>query len=290
MEFARSIPREETMPSTLPRILASLLLLSAVAFPASAQNAGGWQFRWQKGQTLSYRVEHTTSVVEVVNGTRSESASKLNLVKRWQVADVDAKNIATLQLTLMSMRHEQTRTNGEKLLFDSNDLAKSTPELKEQMGQYIGKTVASLRIDGYGRVVEVLQGAANRYESEPPFLLLLPAQVPQQGQAWKRTFNVSLDPPFGAGEKFPATQTYQVSSITDGKATIALVTELQSQPEAVADRAPLLQKQPRGEVIFDFRTGQLVGAHLSINKTLENHSGAGSSYQFNSEYVEEIMR
>ena len=39
-----------------------------------------------------------------------------------------------------AMRNEQKRANGETLLFDSQDLDKSTPELREQMSKYIGQT------------------------------------------------------------------------------------------------------------------------------------------------------
>src|ERR1700677_2589632 len=135
---------EELMKKTKLSTLALFALSAALlcSAPALAQNGGAWQFRWQKGQTLSYRVEHTTFVSEISSGSKVETSSKLKLVKRWQVVDVDAGNVATLQLSLTSLRHEQTRPNGVVMLFDSADLAKSEPELREQMGQLIGKTLA----------------------------------------------------------------------------------------------------------------------------------------------------
>ena len=49
--------------------------------------------------------------------------------------------------------------NGDTLLFDSQNLDKSTPELREQMKKYIGSTLAIVRVDGHGRVHEVKQGS-----------------------------------------------------------------------------------------------------------------------------------
>ncbi len=257
--------------------------------PVLAQAGGTWQYRWQKGQTLDYRVEQVTEVSETTSNGRVETKSRLNLVKRWFVADVDARNVATLQLTLASLKHEQTRPNGDVMLFDSMNPGKSEPELREQMSQYVGKTVASLKIDGSGQVLEVMQGVASRYGAEPPFIVVLPRQALSPGQAWQRNFHVVLDPPLGTGEKYLAKQIYKVNGIDKGRANLALTTEIDNQPESPADRVPLLQKLPQGQVVFDLQAGRLVSARLNIDKTLENHQGAGSSYRFQSRYSEELI-
>lgn len=272
--------------TSLLAVALSLMASGAV----SAQSANVWQFRWQKGQVLTYRVDHDTSVNEVVAGSKVETASKLGLVKRWQVADVDAKGIATINLTLVSLRHEQTRPNGEALLFDSANLDKSTPELKESMSQYVGKVVASLRIDTQGRVIEVLQGTTKSYDSEPPFVLVFPSQALQPGQGWRRSFQVVLDPPLGTGERIPAVQTFKSGRVENGRATLVLSTDFPTPPMAAADRIPLLQKQPEGEVIFDVPSGKLIRANLAIDKTIENHQGDGSTYRFRSRYTEQLVQ
>src|SRR5947209_11076597 len=196
--------------------LAAALIWSSAA---SAQEAN-WQFRWQKGQALTYKTEHKTSVEEVADGAKVSSGSRLNVIKRWQVIDVDAQGSATLQLSLTAMRNEQTRPSGEVLVFDSAEPAKGPPELKQQMSKFIGQTLAVLRVDIKGRILEVKQGSANRYEAEPPFVVVFPVAALKEGQAWLRPYNVSLDPPYGTGEKFEAVQRCQCTKITAGKATV----------------------------------------------------------------------
>jgi hypothetical protein len=271
----------------MARLHLAIILLVAFTVPASAQTR--WQFQWTKGQALNYKIKHNTSVIEVVDSVKNTSDSLLDLVNRWQVLDVDAQGVATLQLTLTAMRNEQKRGNGETLLFDSQNPDKSTPELREQMKKYIGSTLAIVRIDGHGRVHEVKQGSAATYEAEPPFLVVFPEAKPMAGQAWRRPFNVVLDPPFGTGEKFEAEQRYECKSITGTKATVAMTTHFKTMPDNLRERLPLLQKDAVGEVVFDIQSGRLLSAQLTIDKTVENHQGKGSSYQFKSQYTRVLV-
>jgi hypothetical protein len=268
------------------RTLLAVAIVLFTALPGSAQTP--WQFKWQKGLVLDYKIKHATSVVEMVETVKNTSSSSLDLVNRWQVIDLDDKGIATLSMTLVSMRNEQVRANGEKLLFDSANPDKSTPELHKQMIKYIGQTVAMVRIDKYGRVVEVKQGTASSFEAEPPFMVVFPDAKAAVGQAWRRQFNLVLDPPFGTGEKFEAEQRYDCKKIDDGKATLGIATNFKTMPDNMRERIPLMQKDVQGELVFDLARGRLVSARLNIDKTIENHNGKGSSYQFKSEYSRQL--
>jgi hypothetical protein len=154
---------------------------------ATAQSAG-WRFRWQAGQVLPYRVEHTTTVSEIVSGNKVETTTELVLLKHWQVAAVDAQGVATLKLSVASMFNKQTRPSGEVVIFDSANPDKSAPELREQMGKFVGQTLAVLRVDSLGKVLEVQQGSSTKFESGPPFTLRLPPQAVTVGQAWERVY------------------------------------------------------------------------------------------------------
>jgi hypothetical protein len=268
----------------------SLVALAAAIWvsPAVAQETS-WQFRWQKGQVLTYKAEHKTNVEEMAEGAKVTTTSKLNVIKRWQVVDSDAQGNGTLQLTLTSMRNEQTRPNGETVLFDSDNLDKSTPDLKAQMSKYIGQTMAIVRLDVQGRVLEIKQGSAARYEVEPPFVIVFPAVPPKEGLTWLRPFNLTLEPPFGTGEKYEGAQRYQCTKIAGGQANLTLANQFKSMPENPKDQIPLLQKMSEGQVTFDLQSGRLLAVQLNIDRTLMNHQGMGSSYHFQSSYTEQLI-
>jgi hypothetical protein len=266
--------------------IVGLLLTLAVAQKAAAQGPA-WHFRWQKGQTLAYQVKHTTLVAEVVDGNKAESESNLQLVKRWQVLDVDAQGIATLQLSLASMRTEQKRPNGETLLFDSQELDKSTPELKEQMAKFVGPPLALLRVDAYGNTVDVKQGSLARYQAEPPFALIFPKATAREGQSWKRNYTVVIEPPLGTGEKYEAEQHYQCTQLTADTATVAVKTEFKTPTDSPQERLPLLQKDVAGTIVFDLSAGCLQAVRLTTDRTIDQHQGPRSRYHFQSRYSEE---
>lgn len=268
------------------------MLIGLLATSVAPAQTASWRFRWQPGQGMTYRVEQVTSATDVVGDSKSATATKLYNVKRWQVLGVDAAGVATLQLSLLSLRIETTTPSGEVLLFDSANPDKSNPQMREQLAKYVGTPLAVIRIDGTGKVIEVKEskfGPASKFESEPPFVLTLPAEAPKAGLTWERAYAITLEPPQGTGEKFQATQKYVCKSVENGAVTVTLATTLKTQPEAVADRVPLVQMQPAGEVVFDLQSGWMRSARLQIDQQLTGHQGEGSSYQFKSTYTEQLV-
>jgi hypothetical protein len=264
--------------------LLTLLVVTALAASASAQTAP--RHRWQAGQVLVYKTAHATQVIDIVEDAKVETKSQVNVTKRWRVADVDAQGVATLELSLLALRIEQTTPKGETLLFDSADPDKSDPDLRKQMSQFVGPTLAVLRLDAAGKLIEVKEskfGPASRFENELPFIVVLPPAMPQANQTWDRTYKIMQT------DAFEAVQHYTCKAVTAAALTISLTTELKAPPAAAADRVPLLQLLPEGEVVFDVQAGRLHSAALKIDKELKGHNGDGSSYRFVSNYTEQYV-
>jgi hypothetical protein len=270
------------MASTL-----GVLMLAAVA---SAQAPPRWH--WQAGQELTYRVEQLTVASDTVNNSRAETSNHLVLTRRWQVVDVDAAGVATIHLKLLALKSEITSPGGEVLRFDSASPDKSTPQLREQLARFVGPTIAVLRVDNLGKVVEAKDlgfGPPSRYENELPFHGQLPEALPELGASWERNYEITLAPPQGTGDKFAAVQHHVNKGVSGDLLTVAVSTELKAQPPALADRVPLLQLQPEGEFVFDVKAGRLKRATLKIDKLLQGHQGEGSSHHFQSTYKEELV-
>jgi hypothetical protein len=268
------------------------IVAGSLLTPTAPAQTPAWRFRWQAGQALTYRVEQVTTAAEVLPGGKAETTTKLNNVKRWQVLAVDAAGVATLQLSLQALRIQTTTPRGEVIIFDSADPDKSDPQMREQLQRYVGQPLAVLRVDGQGRVVEVKEskhGPASRFESELPFALTLPDEGVAPGQAWERAYQITLEPPHGTGEKFAAVQKYTCKSVDGGVAVVGVTTLVKTLPEAPADRIPLLQLQPEGEVVFDVQAGCARSIRLHTDKELTGHQGEGSSYRFTSTYTEQLQ-
>lgn len=274
----------------LRTLFSSLLAMLAFGAAASAQSAP-WRYHWQTGQVLVYKVEQTTAAKETVAESTEETKTRLNLTKRWQVVNVDSAGVATLQLSLAALRSETIRPGGDVILFDSIK-TDNAPELQAAFSKYLGQVLVVLRIDAAGRVVEVKEskhGPASLYEANPPFALVLPGAAVRPGQGWDRNYTITLEPPQGTGEKYQASQRYVCKEATANNAVFELSTTLKTQPDALADRVPLLQFLPEGEIVFDTQSGLVRSVRLTISKELKGHQGEGSSYAFQSAYKEEYV-
>src|SRR6266852_3518898 len=229
-------------------ILIGVVLVNSAAAQTTAR------FAWKQEQILTYRVDQSTSAYDVVEGKTTETSSKMTTLKRLQMLGVDQAGVATLQLFVVPLHFEVKTQKGETLMFDYTQPDKSDPQLREQMAKYIGPPLAVLRVDASGRVVEVKeskQAPASRFESELPFLVLLPAAPLQAGSAWERAYQVTLEPPQGTGEKFDAVQKYICQKIDGAAVTIAISTTIKNVPASPLNQVPLLEMQPAGEMVFD---------------------------------------
>jgi hypothetical protein len=268
------------------------LAACAVTFSTATAQAPLMKFRWQPGLTLSYKVAQATKAVEITGNGSSETKTKLDLVKQWKVSDVDAAGIATLNLTVVSMRMEISPPSGGILIFDSADPTVGDAGLRAQMGKYVGQTIAILRLDERGKVVEVKEskfGPPSRFDAELPFQLVLPAEAAREGVAWNRTYQMKLDPPHGAGESYDCVQAFRCKQMTPTSVLVSCQTTIPKLPENAQDQIPLLQAQTEGEIVFDIENGRLDAAVIQVNKELKDHQGKDSSYKFQSVYRESYL-
>jgi hypothetical protein len=271
-----------------------LLSVTAVAafVTASAAQPPAPRFFWKVGQILDYKVEQTTIVTETADKKTDTFATKLNLTKRWQITEIDEAGVATLQLSLVALRMETRKPNGQTDLFDSQNLDKANADLNKEMLQYIGPPIAVLRLDGFGRLVDVKKstfGPASRFQSDLPFRVILPAKAPMAGQSWDRNYKIKLEPPQGAGETYDAIQKYTCKNATPDLLTVGLTTTVKDLPDAPADRIPLVPFQPEGTIVFDLTNGRMKKAELKMDAELADHRGEGSKYRYTSVYTEELI-
>jgi hypothetical protein len=264
------------------QILASLVALLAVSSWAPAQVPV--RLRWAPGQVLLYRVEHTTEAADNSADVKNETKSLLRVTRRWQVQDVDAAGVATLQMSIVAMYQERTTPSGDVLKYDSANPAASTPQLKEALAKYVNTPLATIRVDPLGKVVEVRESKTGpaSFENELPFFVELPAAAVKANDGWERAYKITLPPPLGTGEKTDAVQRYRCKSATAEAAHVTLTTDFKTPPAAALDAVPLWQLMPEGEVVFDVKNGRMHSARLTVNKELKNHQGENSSMTFKS--------
>ncbi|MSR30034.1 MAG: hypothetical protein EXR99_00875 [Gemmataceae bacterium] len=271
--------------------LAALILgLGFLQFTkAFSQEPGA--FKWKPGQVLHYQVQHVTEVQEKVGDSTTEFKNRLDLQKRWQVEKVTPNGIATLTLTIPTIKMETTSPKGETLSYDSTKPGEGSKELKAQLEKYTTGKIAVVFLDTQGRLRGVKEsnfGAAEKYKVELPFSLVVPEGKISKDLAWVRDFTITLDPPQGTGEKFETTQRFECTDLQNQLTTIKITTQLKAAPANEADWIPLLPFLPEGEAVLDTQAGILKEAVLKTDRTIKGHQGEGSSYRFHSVFRETL--
>jgi len=271
----------------------SIAFACLIAFAGIAR-ADAPRFHFQKGETLSYHVVQTTRIIDTALEEKTEkplvveATTKIDLVRKWKVTDLDDKGIATIEMSIASMRMER-KCGKDEDVFDS---AKPDELNKNELAKHVGPVLAVLRIDPRGQVVEVKEskvGPAARFAADLPFKLVLPETAPKTGESWERSYMIQLDPPLGTGEKYATVQKYTCQEPKSGLITIGLATQVKEMPVTAADQIPLLPNAADGTLYFQAETGRYYAARLKIAKELKNHQGEGSSYSYASTYVEDLM-
>lgn len=278
----------------MKRLFTTLALMTSIFFVSTTSfaQAPTGLFKWQKGQQLTYKVEHSTVATEIIADSKSEFKNLLELTKRWVVEDVTAEGVATLTLVVESIKMKSTNPKGDELTYDSANPKDSTPQLKDQLEKYIGTKIATIVMDTQGRVRSVKEsnfGAASKYEVELPFAVVVPAEEIKKGLAWQRNFNITMDPPQGTGEKYESSQKYECNAIESGKIKLKVTTELKKAPENIADQLPLLPFLVEGDVTLDPQKGLMLDSILKVDKTLKGHQGENSSYRMYSLFKETLI-
>ena len=274
-----------------------LLAGLALTLAAIASAADPPRFRWQPGQELTYSSEQITTVVEttVEDGrpVTTATATRLALTRRWLVKEVGPDGIATLELTVLSMKQQIARPGPrdrdgnptiDRTLIDS-----STAEGRQQLAAVLDRPVAVVKVDARGDVVEVLAGPADRLRTELPFRVVLPGVRPAAGGSWERSLAIRLPPPLGTEESFDAKQTFTWRGESADAVTIGVVTAPKTPPGDPADLTALLPMLWQGEVTFSPASGRYTGAELAIKREVPNHLGEGTRFAYESRFTERLL-
>jgi hypothetical protein len=271
--------------------LAAGVLTAAVALAQPA--AEPLRFKWQPGQTLTYRVIQHTTVRETQPDEKTkqpattETKTALTLLRKWTVKDADAAGVATLEMQITEIKNEFRQPDGTTVTRDSTN-----PEHAKELAAFLNTPIVVVRVDGQGRIVEVKptnQGTPARLHAELPFRVTLPDAGPTPGQTWDRAFAVKLDPPLGTGESYDFVQKYNCKAVKDGLAVVGIETTLKAPPKTAGEQVPLVPMLWHGEVYFNTVACKYHAARLTAKAELPDHLGDGTKFVYESSYAEDVV-
>jgi hypothetical protein len=259
-------------------------------------------FQWKAGEVLTYAVRQTTTVDEILPNDvtkklqEGRSVATLTLGYTWSVDAVSPQGVATLRKTVTMLKSETKRTmpgpDGKPVTetdtLDSS-LAADLPKMP-----FLNKTAVTAKIDSRGTVLEAAsdfgQASLERFKTELPFRLTLPAKALSAGLAWEREFAIALDPKFGGtGETYPAIQSCMLKGMSGAYAVFAVSSKLKTEPKTPNELRPLIPLLWQGDVFIDPVNGRYHACKLTAGRELKDHEGEGTKFAYTSEYVESMQ-
>src|SRR5262249_18593511 len=108
-------------------LAAAVLGVAAVGFGTAQPpaNTPTLRFKWQPGQTLTYKVVQQTAVTETTLDEKtekpitSEARTNLTLTRKWTVKDVDPAGTATLEMAITELKNDIRQPDGSSIVRDS---------------------------------------------------------------------------------------------------------------------------------------------------------------------------
>jgi|GEM_PF-4842452 len=267
-------------------------LISLVSVHDVRAQDGVAAFRWQKDQVFRYKVDHKTVAKDTRGQVENEVQTQINLIREWKVLEVDAKGRAKIQLKLLALKSATKRPDGEVLQFDSEKPDDATPQLRDQLARFIGEPVAFLEVDSLGKVERVIEnrfGSSSRFETDPPFGVVLPGTAIKNGDSWVRTVHftpVGSNLPVPGGGNLEARVKTTCAAATASSLTLRTAAQIGKQPEGIPERISLLQYFPDTEVVLDAPGVPPKLIVSKIDRSLKYGEKEESLYRLVSEYRE----
>ncbi len=272
-----------------------LLTICGLFAHAQVEEPKPIHFQWAKGKVMNYKIEQSVQLTETSIDEKSRkpvltnTTTKLQASKTWTVTAVDDAGVATLELTITSMRQEIIQATGDekptrKILDSAN------PEDAKVM-TFLNKPCVTVCLNSQGAVIETKsanEGTTDRLRVELPFRVKLPKDSIKTGSNWENKFVLKLPPPLGTGEKFDAAHKFTLKGFNGDVAVFGMKTELAKPLEDSALVPVVMHSMWNGDVFVNAKLGTYAGAKLTIKKEIPNYIGPGTKLSYQNEYIEVV--
>lgn len=271
-------------------LLATTAAVAEEAKPADA-NAAKYtlRYKFEPGQTLRWEVTHQAKIKTTVSGTTQTAETTSVSVKLWRVKEVKPDGTATFEHVVESVDMSQKLTGRQEVRYNSKT-DKKAPLGFENVADSVGQVLSVVTLDSQGKI---LQRKRNQYkaavDSEGPMTLPLPETPVAVGGTW--SLPTELDVPMGNGtvKKVKTEQKFTLKGVSNGVATIEVVTHILTPVHDPMVEAMLIQREASGTVRFDIDAGRVLGQQMDLDKNVVGFRGEASSLHYLTRFTEEFL-
>lgn len=263
--------------------------LQAAAKKIAGEQTYDLHYKLSPGENVRWKIVQLQTVETKIRGTESLAKMRSVSKKLWAVSDVDAAGNITFAHKVESADMWSSLSGQDEVRYNSETDQEVPPEY-EDVAKSIGKPLATITMNRYGRLVE-------RDDKHKPFhapglgdfAVPLPEEPVKTGASWQTQEDVKVRLDATRFQTIKTRQVYTLEKVEAGLATINVRTELLTPVNDPKVESQLVQRLTHGTIKFDVDAGRLISKQLDLDKTVIGFSGAESSMSYLARFTEELL-
>ncbi|TWU23828.1 hypothetical protein [Bythopirellula polymerisocia] len=246
-------------------------------------------YKFQLGEVLRYRVDHTADIRSTMEGTTEQAETKSDSIKSWKVTDVLPNGEMEFVHLVEVVRMSNRVPNRALVEFDSESDT-SPPAGFEQVARAVGVPLSVIRITPSGEIV-------SREEKHPqppvtddmPITLRLPDAPVAVGEQWDESYDVPAESKSGAVTKVRTRRVCTLESVKNGIATISVEYQILTPVSAFVE-SNLVERLTKGTVRFDIEKGRIASQQHEVDRRILGFAGDSSVLHHVSRVKERLLK
>ena len=256
--------------------------------PASETQKYLLRYKFQMGEVIRYRVQHTASVRTTIEETTQKVESKSESVKAWKVTDVLPDGTMEFVHVVEYVQMSNQRPDRAPAKYDSRH-DKTPPAGFEQAARAVGVPISlsGLAPDGEIRTREEKIPQPG-HTPDMPITLRLPDGPIEVGEAWNTSYKVQVQRKSGANLRIQTRRHCKLLKVQHGIATFSVEYQILTPVDAYVE-SQLVERLVKGTVCFNLDKGRIVSQQMVVDRRVLGFSGGTSSMHFVSRMEEQLL-
>lgn len=242
------------------------------------------RYRFEEGETFRTKVVHLVTVETKIQGTVETAKTRSVSTKLWKIDSVDDEGNITFVHMVEAVDMWQKMSNRAEVSYNSQS-DENPPAEYEHVAASVGKPLATVTINPYGRVVNRDKTQFNGGLGD--LTVTLPETPVAIGAQWHVPHEIAVRMPDKTVKMIKARDVFTLVKVETGIATISVKTEILTPVNDPKVQSQLVQRMQHGTVKFDLDAGRIRSKQMDLDETVVGFSGAESVMQYLARLTEE---
>ncbi|MDP6553415.1 MAG: DUF6263 family protein [Pirellulaceae bacterium] len=246
------------------------------------------QYKFAKGETLHWKVEHLGATETTIQGNTQTSESRSVSTKVWQITGVDSKGNMTVTHSVANVDMWQKLSDRPEIRFNSKTDKTAPPEY-ENVAKTIGVPLTTLTFASDGKIVKRGTSLRQANLGLGDLVMLLPPKPVKVGSRWHEPAEIRIRQKDGRQKTIKTRKQYTLKKIETGVATISVETQVLTPVNNSTIKSQLVQQLTNGTIKFDIDAGRILKKEMEWDESVVGFNGADSMMKYVARYTEEMQ-